>query len=160
MHSFLNMFNSNNNNNSSSSILITDGSVTINGKTYEDVYEVVIRSRGREEVVLPRQTASNIFISVEGNASNIHTSSGDVTVRGYVTSGVNTMSGDVVVNQEIRGHVQTMSGNVQSATSILGEITTMSGSVTCQSCRQCKQAKRKENQEDSHRVVKKAKREK
>lgn len=51
-------------------------------------------------------------IVVNGNVSNVSTTSGDVTINGDVNGSVSAVSGDVEVRGSVAGSVSTVSGDV------------------------------------------------
>ena len=68
-------------------------------------------------------------LTAEKDVGSVHTSSGDVTVKGGVAGNVATQSGDVDVGGAVGGSVSTMSGDVDLGGTVGGSVSTMSGSI-------------------------------
>jgi hypothetical protein len=93
-------------------ISISNGNIVINGKKVdvEDQKEINIQIKGDIDKLSVDHCNR---LTVEGNANNIQTQSGDVEISGDVSGNVSTMSGDVV-SDKIGGNVSTMSGDIVS----------------------------------------------
>lgn len=96
---------------SGQSICISNGIITINGKTV---------NTGDEK---------EIHIVIEGNCDSIDVDyCQSIEVQGSVSNGIKTISGDVKCAGDISGSVNTMSGDVR-ASKIGGSVSTMSGDI-------------------------------
>lgn len=99
-----------NNTYSGNSIVITNGTIFIDGKDVTpDSKEINISVVGDIEEL--KVDACN-KVSVEGNVKSISTQSGDIEVSGDVHGSISTMSGDVDCNK-VSGSVSTISGDIK-----------------------------------------------
>lgn len=101
-----------------------DSNIIVNGKCYTGSKVKVIIDDA--EVYC----GPGVNITIEGNADNVETVSGDVTVNSNVLGNVRTTSGDVDVKGDVYLYVQTVSGDVE-AKSIIGNVKTVSGDICC-----------------------------
>ncbi len=113
------------NNGLNSCITINGNTVTINGKKYCRVKEIIIKDLDDLESEIGK--FSDATIEIEGNTQTIKTVSANVVVKGTVTGDVKTTSGSVECGN-VYGSVNTMSGSVD-AQDVTGNVKTMSGSV-------------------------------
>ena len=110
-------------------ITIENGRMLVDGKPFEDWSEseekvINITIEGNVEEL---QASGCNTIVVKGDAKNIKTGSGDVTVEGVVKGNVNTGSGDVRCGN-VEEDVNTGSGDVHCG-DVRGRVSTMSGDV-------------------------------
>ena len=108
---------------------VVGGKVTVNGKVYDGNNVTIKGSRIYIDGRLAECDDREITIIVNGNANNIISGSGNVTVKGDVTGGFSTMSGDAHVEKNVYGNVRTMSGDVEVGGDITGGVETMSGDI-------------------------------
>jgi DUF4097 and DUF4098 domain-containing protein YvlB len=96
-----------------SSFNVVKGNLVINGETVKlddsPVFNIVVEGAVQE--------VSGDFadITVNGDAGDISTMSGDVHVTGQVNGDISTMSGDVKTKGSVAGSVSTMSGDIKTA---------------------------------------------
>lgn len=96
---------------SGNSIVIKGNSVYIDGELVKDCAD--------EKVI-------NIVIN--GDAKEVFSASGDITVKGSVEKDVHTTSGDIDVSGDVEGNVSSVSGDI-IANTIKGNTSTVSGNI-------------------------------
>ena len=108
------------------SISISKNKVTVDGVDYSYEYDnlkIEITGDVHSLNVVACQS-----LSVTGNAGDIETTSGDISVAGDVDGNINTTSGDIDTEGNISGSVKTLSGDVECG-DINGNVQTMSGDI-------------------------------
>lgn len=95
---------------SGNNIVIVDGKITVDGKDVTpEQKEIAISVDGNVERLEVDSCAS---LSIAGDAGNVKTVSGDVSVSGDIKGSVNNVSGDVNCDGTIVGSVNTVSGDI------------------------------------------------
>lgn len=97
----------------SSSVVITNGSITVNGKLIKDLNEL---DEKEINIIIEGDVESLTVdscdeIEVKGSAKNIKTHNGNVKVNNDVTGNVSTHNGNVVCGK-VGGDVDTHNGNI------------------------------------------------
>lgn len=108
---------------------VVGGKVTVNGKVYDGNNVTIKGSRIYIDGRLAECDEREITIIVNGNANNIVSGSGNVTVKGDVTGGFSTVSGDATVEKNVYGSVRTVSGDIEVGGAIAGDAKTLSGDI-------------------------------
>ena len=67
-------------------------------------------------------------IVINGDAKEVFSASGDITVKGSVEKDVHTTSGDIDVSGDVEGNVSSVSGDI-IANTIKGNTSTVSGNI-------------------------------
>ena len=108
------------------------GSITINGKTYENIYgEMTITDEGIYVNGKPIEEYKEPFkveITIKGDVQNIDTTNAPVKVEGTVKT-ASTRNGNITVKGNILGNAETRNGNITVAGSIQGDATTRNGNI-------------------------------
>jgi hypothetical protein len=127
---------------------ISGGSVTVNGKTYENldggsisINNGIVMIDGKQvddvektqivNVVINGDVAGDVMTngSIKCNsAGSVSASSGDVEIAGDVTGGVQCFFGDVEIEGSCGGGIQTSSGSVGCG-NVAGNVRTSSGNI-------------------------------
>lgn len=118
-------------------IQMNGNTITIDGKTYSDVIEIVIKSKGSREITVGPYTVSNPLVSIEGSTGHVSISSGNVTIGGDVTKDIDVKSGNVKVAGNLMSTTSIKSGNLTIEGSANGDISSHYGNVICKTCRKC-----------------------
>ena len=107
------------------------GSITINGKTYENIQGVMtITDEGVFVDGKPIEEYKEPFrveVTINGDVQNISTENAPVNVEGTVND-VNSKNGNITVKGNILGNAITKNGNI-TAGSIHGDATTKNGNI-------------------------------
>lgn len=110
------------------------GKITINGKTYENIYgdmtitddgAILVNGKPIEEYKEPIR----VEITIVGDVKDISTVNAPVNVDGGTVQTASTKNGNIVVKGNILGNAETGNGNITVAGSIRGEATTKNGYI-------------------------------
>lgn len=108
---------------------VVGGKITVNGRDFEGSNVTIKGGKIYIDGRLAECDEREITIIVHGNANNIVSGSGNVTVKGDVTGGFSTVSGDATVEKNVYGSVRTVSGDIEVGGTIAGDAKTLSGDI-------------------------------
>ncbi len=91
-------------------VIISDNKVIINGLDVTPDSKIINISIEGDINTLSVDSCRKI--DVIGNIGSIKTTSGDVSIEGYINGSIQTMSGDVKCGGSVNGGVTTMSGDI------------------------------------------------
>lgn len=104
--------------------IFTGNKVIINGHEFNGSVDIIARGEDGREIDLTPEIEINV--TVEGDAGQVSTVSGDIQVKGGAQS-VSSVSGDVAVCGDCTGKISSISGDVHVGKGY--HITTVSGRI-------------------------------
>lgn len=103
--------------------------MTINGKPYAGNNVTIVNDEVYIDDVKQDAIESKVInITINGNADNVSTVSGDIVIKGNAGNTVTSTSGDIEIYGDVEGSVNTISGDVE-AKIISGSVSSISGNI-------------------------------